>query len=111
VERTHSSLHHPGPLSRVTQFSSGQQRGSLTLGQRRAIPRATAQSNMQRYPLLGDRKLTHARIWSVMIEVNRGIYMNEHSGLANQEFERVRAVIGHLIVTAAEAVMSDLRSG
>jgi len=43
------------------------------------------------------------RIFSVMIEVNRGIYMNEHSGLANQEFERVRSTVGQLIVAAAEA--------
>jgi len=43
------------------------------------------------------------RIRSVMIEINRGIYMNEHSGVARQEFARVRSTVGRLIVTAAEA--------
>jgi len=51
------------------------------------------------------------RIWSVMVEVNRGVYMDEHSGLTNQGFEHVRAVLGRLIVTAAEAAARDLRVG
>jgi len=50
------------------------------------------------------------RIQSVMIEVNRRVYMNEHSGRANQQFERVRAAIGQLITTASDAVMHDLRA-
>ena len=52
-------------------------------------------------PIASYRK--DRRIRSVMIELNRGVYMNEHSGLANQEFERVRSTVGQLIVTAAEA--------
>jgi N-formylglutamate deformylase len=48
------------------------------------------------------------RIWSVMIEVNRRLYMDEHSGPKNRAFERVRAVVGQLIVTAAEAAVCDL---
>jgi hypothetical protein len=51
------------------------------------------------------------RIWSVMIEVNRRLYMNEHSGLIKEGFEQVRTVIGRLIVTAAEAAVRDLRAG
>jgi hypothetical protein len=46
-----------------------------------------------------------------MIEVNRGVYMDERSGLTNQGFEQVRAVVGRLIVTAAEAAVRDLRAG
>ena len=49
------------------------------------------------------------RVSSMMIEVNRGIYMNEDSGRANQEFAQVRAVVGQLIVSA-EAVLSELRA-
>ncbi len=48
------------------------------------------------------------RIWSVMIEVNRRLYMDEHSGPKNRAFEQVRAVVGQLIVTAAEAAVCDL---
>jgi len=40
---------------------------------------------------------------SVMIEVNRRVYMDEHSGLKKQDFEQVRAAVGRLCVTAAEA--------
>ena len=50
------------------------------------------------------------RIWSVMIEVNRRIYMDEHSGLKNREFEHVSAMAGRLIVAAAEAAVRDLRA-
>jgi hypothetical protein len=56
-------------------------------------------------PLASYRK--DRRIWSVMVEVNRGAYMDEQSGLANQEFEQVRATVGELIVTAAEAAVHD----
>jgi N-formylglutamate deformylase len=52
-------------------------------------------------PLSSYRK--DRRILSVMIEVNRRVYMDEQSGLKNQDFEQVSAVIGRLIVTAAEA--------
>jgi N-formylglutamate amidohydrolase len=51
---------------------------------------------------------TDRRILSVMIEVNRRLYMDEHSGLKNRAFEQVRAVVGQLIVTAAEAAVCDL---
>ena len=51
---------------------------------------------------------TDRRILSVMIEVNRRLYMDEHSGPKNRAFEQVRAVVGQLIVTAAEAALCDL---
>src|SRR5437867_12318529 len=50
-------------------------------------------------PLASYRK--DRRILSVMIEVNRRIYMNEHSGLKKQNFKQVCAAVGRLIVTAA----------
>ena len=59
-------------------------------------------------PLSSYRK--DRRVLSVMIEVNRGIYLNEDSGCTNQEFAQVRAVVGQLIVSAAEAVLSELRA-
>jgi N-formylglutamate deformylase len=43
------------------------------------------------------------RILSVMIEVNRRVYMDEHSGLKKQDFGQVSAAVGRLIVIAAEA--------
>jgi N-formylglutamate amidohydrolase len=45
------------------------------------------------------------RIWSVMIEVNRRLYMDEHSGAKGPRFEEVRAVLARLIVAAAEAAV------
>jgi len=53
---------------------------------------------------------TDRRIWSVMIEVNRRLYMDEHSGLKNRAFEQVRGVVGRLIETAAEAAVCDLNA-
>jgi len=44
------------------------------------------------------------RILSLMIEVNRRIYMDEQSGLKKPEFEQASALIGKLIATAAESV-------
>jgi N-formylglutamate amidohydrolase len=52
-------------------------------------------------PLASYRK--DRRIWSVMIEVNRRLYMDEHSGLKKQNFERACAAVGRLIVAASEA--------
>jgi N-formylglutamate deformylase len=43
------------------------------------------------------------RVLSVMIEVNRRLYMDEHSGLKKQDLGQVCATVGRLIVTAAEA--------
>jgi N-formylglutamate deformylase len=48
------------------------------------------------------------RIMSVMIEVNRGLYMDERSGRKKRGFDRVRAAIGRLIVAAAEAAVPRL---
>jgi N-formylglutamate deformylase len=45
-------------------------------------------------PLTSYRK--DRRIWSVMIEVNRRLYMDEHSSLKKQDFERVCAAVGRL---------------
>ena len=53
---------------------------------------------------------TDRRIWSVMIEVNRRLYMDEHSGPKNQAFEQVRVVVGQLIATAADAAIRDLNA-
>jgi N-formylglutamate deformylase len=50
-------------------------------------------------PLSSYRK--DRRIFSVMIEVNRRVYMDEHSGLKNRNFEQVRAGVGRLIVTGS----------
>jgi N-formylglutamate deformylase len=44
------------------------------------------------------------RILSLMIEVNRRIYVNEQSGLKKQTFEQTSVLIGMLIVAAAESV-------
>jgi N-formylglutamate amidohydrolase len=52
-------------------------------------------------PLASYRK--DRRIMSVMIEVNRRLYMNENTCVRNQDFEKVCAAVGRLIVTAAEA--------
>jgi N-formylglutamate deformylase len=51
---------------------------------------------------------TDRRTLSVMIEVNRRLYMDEHSGLKNRAFEQVRVVVGQLIAAAAEAAVRDL---
>jgi NAD(P)-dependent dehydrogenase (short-subunit alcohol dehydrogenase family) len=44
------------------------------------------------------------RILSLMIEVNRRIYMDEQWGLKKPEFEQASALIGKVIATAAESV-------
>jgi N-formylglutamate deformylase len=44
------------------------------------------------------------RILSLMIEVNRRLYMDEQSGLKKQTFEQTSVLIGKLIVAAAESV-------
>jgi N-formylglutamate deformylase len=54
-------------------------------------------------PLASYRK--DKRIMSVMVEVNRRVYMDEHSGSKTQNFEKVRAALGRLIVTAAKAAV------
>jgi hypothetical protein len=43
------------------------------------------------------------RILSVMIEVNRRLYMDERTGQKRNDFGTVRAAVGRLIVAAAEA--------
>jgi N-formylglutamate deformylase len=42
------------------------------------------------------------RVLSVMIEVNRRLYMDDLSGQKTQNFATVRAAVGRLIVAAAE---------
>ena len=42
------------------------------------------------------------RISSVMIEVNRRLYMNEQSGRRAPDFNQVRAAVGRLVEAAAE---------
>lgn len=49
------------------------------------------------------------RILSVMIEVNRRLYMDEHSGAKNLGFEKMRRTLGRLIMLAAEAVSATKR--
>jgi N-formylglutamate deformylase len=46
---------------------------------------------------------TDRRILSVMIEVNRRLYMDELSGQKTRDFGKVRAAIGRLIMAAVEA--------
>jgi N-formylglutamate deformylase len=43
------------------------------------------------------------RILSVMIEVNRRLYMDERTGSQTEGFGKVRAALGRIIVSAAEA--------
>jgi N-formylglutamate deformylase len=43
------------------------------------------------------------RVLSVMIEVNRRLYMDENTGLKRPDFGQIRAVVGRLIVAAVEA--------
>jgi N-formylglutamate deformylase len=57
-------------------------------------------------PLSAYRK--DRRVQSVMIEVNRSLYMDEKSGLKKPAFEQVRGVVGQMIETAAEAAASGL---
>ena len=52
-------------------------------------------------PLSSYRK--DRRVMSVMIEVNRRLYMDEESGLKRHDFEKVRAAVGRIVVIAAEA--------
>ncbi|MDQ1390448.1 MAG: N-formylglutamate deformylase [Acidobacteriaceae bacterium] len=56
-------------------------------------------------PLSSCRK--DNRILSVMIEVNRRLYMDEESGMKKHDFGRVSAVVGRLIVTAAEVAAQE----
>jgi N-formylglutamate deformylase len=58
-------------------------------------------------PLASYRKDRH--IWSVMIEVNRRLYMDEHSGLKKQDFEQACAAVGRLIVAASEGARRAIR--
>jgi hypothetical protein len=50
------------------------------------------------------------RILSVMIEVNRHLYMDERTGQKRDDFETVRGTLGRLIVAAAEAAVGGGRS-
>jgi N-formylglutamate deformylase len=43
------------------------------------------------------------RVSSVMIEVNRRLYMDEITGRKTENFTSVQAAVGRLIVAAAEA--------
>jgi N-formylglutamate amidohydrolase len=43
------------------------------------------------------------RVWSVMIEVNRSLYMDENSGQKGPAFDRIRATFGALVLAAARA--------
>src|ERR1700733_12480439 len=43
------------------------------------------------------------RVLSVMIEVNRRLYMDELTGQKTQDFGAVRAAVGRIIVVAAKA--------
>jgi N-formylglutamate deformylase len=47
------------------------------------------------------------RVVSVMIEVNRCLYMDEKSGVKNPGFEKVQATLGRVIMRAAEAAAAD----
>jgi N-formylglutamate deformylase len=60
-------------------------------------------------PLASYQKDRH--VLSVMIEVNRHLYMDENTGLKTPDFEQVRAAVGRLIVAAAgEAAALQLAS-
>ena len=57
-------------------------------------------------PLASYRK--DDRVWSVMIEVNRRLYMDERSGRKNGLFEQVSAAVERLIATAGEWAYSSV---
>jgi hypothetical protein len=46
------------------------------------------------------------RVSSLMIEINRRLYIDEQSGRRNPEFDRISAATERLIITAAEAALS-----
>ena len=48
------------------------------------------------------------RVLSVMIEVNRRLYMDENTGLKRPDFGQIRAVVGRFIVAAVEAATERL---
>jgi N-formylglutamate deformylase len=48
------------------------------------------------------------RVLSMMIEVNRRLYMDENTGLKRHDFGQIRAVVGRLIVAAVEAATERL---
>ena len=52
-------------------------------------------------PLSAYRK--DRRVLSVMIEINRSLYMDEHSGAKTEGFRKVSATLGRIITLAAEA--------
>lgn len=54
-------------------------------------------------PLASYRK--DRRIMSVMVEVNRRLYMDERSGLKRHDFEKVRAAVGRIILIAEAAAL------
>jgi N-formylglutamate amidohydrolase len=54
-------------------------------------------------PLSSYRK--DNRIFAVMIEVNRRLYMHEDSGLKNKDFDQIAAAVGRLIATAGKAAV------
>src|ERR1700686_2118645 len=43
------------------------------------------------------------RICSIMIEINRRLYLHEQSGVKNHYFASARAILGRLVILAAEA--------
>ena len=47
------------------------------------------------------------RILSVMIEVNRRLYMDEKSGKMRDDFGKVRAALGRLVMAAAVAALKE----
>lgn len=47
------------------------------------------------------------RVLSVMIEVNRRLYMDEHSGAKTEGFGKVSATLGRLIMIAAEVAAQE----
>lgn len=50
---------------------------------------------------------SESRVWSLMIEVNRGLYMNEEDGKKLANFDRVQEIVRQTLVKLNEIAMGD----
>jgi N-formylglutamate deformylase len=47
------------------------------------------------------------RVMSIMIEVNRGLYLNEATGEAGERFEHVQSMLARVLNAIAEGAGAD----
>jgi N-formylglutamate deformylase len=61
----------------------------------------------------GEYYRTDARVLAIMVEINRGLYMNEHTGNKKPDFvvikERLQTILRELVETTAERVTDQQR--